>query len=80
MAAIFIERETGKEFKTVFNEIYLNLQKGDEFEYVSREQPKTDWQEGKPSVIIRGSVLKVVWSLDEQKQELNKKIYYCENK
>ena len=72
MAAIFVNNKTNEMFETVFNDIYMNLQKGDEFEHVSQSKEKTSFREAVPSVITRGVVTKVLWMLNEETQDWNK--------
>ena len=72
MAAIFVNNKTNETFKTVFNDIYINLQKGDEFEHVSQSKEKTSFREAVPSVTTRGVVTKVLWKLNEETQGWNK--------
>lgn len=72
MAAIFVNNKTNEMFETIFNDIYMNLQKGDEFEHVSQSKEKTSYREGIPSVTTRGVVTKVLWKLNEETQDWNK--------
>ena len=72
MAAIFVNNKTNKTFETIFNDIYMNLRKGEEFEHVSQSEEKTPFREAVPSVTTRGVVTKVLWKLNEETQDWNK--------